>query len=683
VVLDDLHWAEATFLDLVEYLVGWTRDAPVLLCALARPDLLDTRPAWADSTRVTLHGLPGDDARRLAQNLLGPLDDRLLDELVSRAEGNPLFVEETLRMLVDDGSLVRDGSEWRLRRELVRPRVPATVQAVLASRLDRLPAAELAVLQRASVIGQVFWWGAVNALGAPDERSAVGARLHALVRRQLVEPAASALVAEDSFRFGHILVRDTVYESIAKRERAVLHERFASWVEERARTGLQQFDEILAHHLEQAYRYRVELAPPDEETRALGRRAGAVLAVAGRGALRRGDAPAAANLLGRAAPLVEEERFDLLLELAAALRDAGDFAGAVSALDEAAAAAESAGRRALVDVERGWLAFYTDPSQGFDALLDTARAASPLLEREEDERGLVRALLLEAYAQFTSCRVAQMEEVLRRALVHAERTGRRRDTVVVLAGLARAAVVGPAPVEEALGRCRELGARNPGSRWLEGVLASCASYLEAMAGRFEEARALYSLGQETLEEAGQTVALGAACTYAGAAELLAGDAVAAERELRRGFALLEAIEETGNLSTLAAVLAEALGAQGKAGEAAELTRLSEGVASPDDVTSQIAWRSVRARLLAGAGEVEAALGLAVEAVALAGAADTPNLDAEAHAAHAVTLRAAGREEEATAAERLALGSYERKGNVAAAAALGSARGGGTVAGTEA
>jgi class 3 adenylate cyclase/tetratricopeptide (TPR) repeat protein len=669
VVIDDVQWAEATLLDMVEYLEGWSREAPILLCCLARPDLLEMRPAWHDAAEVRLEPLPRDEAAQLVRDAFGEVDPRAVEQIVGLAEGNPLFVQEIARMLVDDESLVRQGDAWVLAHDPAGLRVPSTIQSVLSARLDRLDAGELAVLQCAAVIGLEFLWGAVTEICSDDDRPQAAGLLHSLARRRLVQPHATTLLGEDGFRFGHILVRDTTYDSIPKRRRADLHARLADWIESRVDGGLES-EEILAHHLEQAYRYRVELGSVDAASRELAERASERLGVAGRRALGRGDAPAAVSLLERAVAIGRPPDASLLRDLSAAQRDTGDLESAWASLDAAHAAAATDAERSRVEVERAFLASYTDPSWSFDRLLDAARAAQSLRE-DDDEEGLVRALTLEAYAFFISCQVAAMEDALRRALVHAERSGDRRGVIEVLVGLARAAVVGPEPVGSAIERCCEIRSRNPGSRWLEGVVCSCLSYLEAMSARGERSRELYLESEEVLGELGRRIHLGGTHTYAGAAELLTGDPVTAEQELRRGFELLDSIHETGNLSTIAAVLAEALLAQGRVAEAVELTGLSEATASPDDVTSQVGWRCVRGRALARETDPGDAARLVAEAVAIAEETDSPNLRGSAYAANAEVLDLVGRSADAVAARARARLEYERKGNVAAVRALES------------
>ena len=288
VVFDDVQWGEATFLDLVEHVADWTRDAPTLLVCLARPELLDLRPGWGggklNATSILLEPLPEDRCERLVANLLGTEEvaQEIRDRVLASAEGNPLFVEQMVQVLIDDGLLAREDDRWVPTGGLSGVPVPPTIHALLAARLDRLSAGERAVTQRASVVGKVFSRGAVAAMSPEPDRAAVGAHLLALVRKELVRPERSSLPGEDAFRFRHLLIRDAAYESIPKGLRAELHERFAAWLAAVARERLEEQEEILGYHLERAYRYREELGRVDERARGLARRGAGHLAAAAR-----------------------------------------------------------------------------------------------------------------------------------------------------------------------------------------------------------------------------------------------------------------------------------------------------------------------------------------------------------------------------------------------------------------
>jgi ATP/maltotriose-dependent transcriptional regulator MalT len=234
--------------------------------------------------------------------------------------------------------------------------------------------------------------------------------------------------------------------------------------------------------------------------------------------------------------------------------------------------------------------------------------------------------------------------------------------------MARAALAGPTPVPEAIARCRKIAAQAPTNRWLEAVLATISALLEAMRGRFEIARDLYASTHATLVDLGQPVALAALQTWSGAVELLAGDPAAAEAELRAAFDKLEPMGEKANLATIAASLAGVLYAQGRDETAAELTRLSESLASHDDVTSQIEWRSVRAKVLGRQGELAEAEQLAREAVSLAEQTDCPNLRGDALLSLGDTLARAERRSDAHGVFAEAREIYEAKGNTVMAGA---------------
>ena len=290
VLLDDLHWGEPAFIDLVEQVADLSRDAPILLVCLARPELLDRRPGWSggklNATSVLLEPLAAGETDELIDGLLDghPLDIGLRRRIAVAAEGNPLFVEEMLAMVHELGS--------------DEVSVPPTIQALLAARLDQLPRPERATLERGAVEGQVFHHGAVQAL-APEETQ-VATHLMGLVRKDLVRPSPATLAGDDAFRFRHLLIRDAAYEALPKATRAELHERFADWMGGHGES-LVELDEITGYHLEQAARYRLELGKPAPE---LAARAAALLAATGAQALDRVDMHAAANLLTRASELL-------------------------------------------------------------------------------------------------------------------------------------------------------------------------------------------------------------------------------------------------------------------------------------------------------------------------------------------------------------------------------------------
>jgi DNA-binding SARP family transcriptional activator len=632
-VVDDLQWAEPTLLALVEHVADLARDAPLMLLCLARPEFLDARPAWGggklNATSLLLEPLGDEDARRLYAHLAAGIDEARRERVVGAAEGNPLFLEQLLAVVEETGEA---------------DELPPTIHALLAARLDLLEPHERETLQRAAVAGREFWRGVLG-----DD-----ARVDALVRKELVRPAASSLRGEEAYRFRHGLVRDAAYRSVPKARRAELHEAFAAWRAVREPPD----DEAIGWHLEQAALYRAELGEPDE---ALARRAAELLARAGLRANARSDSPSGAPLLGRAVALLPQGdpmRLELLPPLADARRGTGDFDGAAAAIDEALAAGDE---RILLRARlaRARLRLRSGVDLDADALLAETREAVTDLEGLGDEQGLADAWYVLGWIPFLRCRGAETDDALRRTIEHARRAGddglEERATIMLLQTL----LFGPAPVPEAIARCEDVLASGPG-QLLTATACRALAGLKAMAGEPEEARALLRRDREILESLGfAMLALFTAEVWA-LVELLAGDATAAERELRRSY---DRLAELGEIAapTMAAILAEALWRQGRHDEALEATEASERLAPPDDLTTQVQWRGPRAKVLAARGERGEAERLAREAVELAGRTDFLNLRGDALANLAEVT---GTEFDDAAA------AYRQKGNTAALRRLG-------------
>jgi len=673
VAFDDLHWAEPTFLDLLEYLGDHARDAPIVLVCLARPDLLDARPTWAggkvNASTILLEPLSVGECDVLIGNLLGDVevDAETRRAIVETAEGNPLFVEEILAMLLDDGA-IRPDVVWRV-DGAASIRVPPTIQALLEARLDRLEPAEQSVLEAAAVMGTKFRRVGLDELLPELE---VEPPLGALVRKELIRPDRSLPGA--AFRFRHVLIRDAAYGRVPKERRAELHESFSGWLEREYAGRLREIEEIVAHHLEQAHRLRAELGQQDERTRRLAARAGALLASAGSRALAREDIPAAITLLERGAALLASDAEPLssvLLDLATALRERGDLVRADAVLADAIEAADATGRphlRSRALVERSSLAAYVDPGVQADDLLRVAGEAIDVFAEGGDELGLAKAWLHVAEVHWMRCRCGEMEDALERALLHADRAGAKRERSSALGSLSRAALLGPRPVEKAIERCSWARSRSEGDVMVEAYADACTAVLEAMRGRHEEAVRLYERTKETLQDVGLSLLLASIRMYAGLAELVTGDQAAAERELRFGYDALDRIGERAYLSTMAAFLARAVYGLDRLDEATQLTQISEEAASKDDIGSQVTWRGTRAKVLARRGDTRAAE-LAAEAVALSRETDFVNVQADALADLAETMRLLGRPDAELVALGEALRLYEAKGNVVSAAFL--------------
>ncbi len=661
---DDLQWAEPTFLDLIEYLVGWSRDAPILVVCLARPELLDKHPTWLtvtpNATSITLEALSEDEAESLLELLRGEaeLSADVLARITEAAEGNPLFVEQMLAMMTND--------------EASADEMPPSIHALLAARLDRLEPAERAAIERASVIGRDFWRGAVADLSRAEDRAAVSARLMTLVRKDLIEPSRSIFPWEDGFRFRHALIRDAAYLAIPKETRADLHERFASWLERTAGERANELEEILGYHLEQAFRYREELGPIGDDGRRLAIRAGERLAAAGRRAIvARSDLAAAVSLLSRSTALLPDDhplRRELLPELGSALMRTGDFARAEGVLDEALESAAAAGDRRLelrTIIEREFFRTFTQPEGS--ALDDSAVAERtiPLLEELGDDLGLAKAWWLKSEPDVNACRWGARAEALERALEHARRSGDAAEVATITSLHAQALYYGPTPVPDAIEECERYLAEHPENRSLEASVTGVLAGLRAMQGDFTRARSLRARSRELHEELGQRLRIAATFTILAAEiEELAGRPGEAASMLRWAYDTLYEMGAASATATIAAFLAEALCLDGRYEEAEEFSRISAD-APESDVVTQVLWRTARAGAV-GERDRNTAEALAREALARAQATDYPDLEARALISLANVL---GEGEEASQLKKSARDLYERKGNLAAATRL--------------
>jgi class 3 adenylate cyclase/tetratricopeptide (TPR) repeat protein len=647
--LDDLHWAEPAFLELLERAASLSSGVPILLLCLARPELLDERPEWE---ALRLEPLADHEAGRLVETLLGgsPLSPEARRRVIESADGNPLFVEELLAMLLEDPDLA----------------APPTLDALLGARLDRLPEDERGAAERGAVEGQIFHRGAVRELA--ERPDSVDAALAGLEVKELIRPAESSVLDDLAFGFRHLLIRDAAYRAVPKRLRSTLHERYARWLERIVGARSVEYAELLGYHVEQAYRYRAELGPVDDAGRALGAEAAGWLCSAANRAFVRGDMRAAANLLGRSAALLEGDtyaRVELLPELARALRYSGDVAAAEGVLREAnAGVAPLADRRleARIAVESAFLTLYTDPGAGAADVIRTAEAASRVFTEHDDELGLAKAWSLVGFANWHLCRGAAMEEAFERALSHLRQSGDLRERWWVLSQLLDCAVFGPTPPEPGIQRCTDLLALGEGVPSLEMTAAAAIASLEAMRGNFPAARELVGRSRAIAEELGLAQWLAALANFAGPLELLAGDLSAAEHELRRGYEALEVLGESGVRSTTAAFLARALALQGRLDEAERIAEVSAQTGSQDDIYTQVVWRGALARVLAQRGELVRAEQLAREAVARGAETDFLNLRGESLLDLAEVLGAAGREPDAHAVAVEALELFEAKGS---------------------
>jgi class 3 adenylate cyclase/tetratricopeptide (TPR) repeat protein len=675
-VFDDVHWGTATFLDLVEHIIDWSRDAPILLLTMARPELLEARPSWGggklNATALLLEPLDDASVAQLLGNLVGhQLPEDLTRTIEEAAEGNPLFVEELVAKLVDDGALEPDDDGYRVTHTPAEISVPPTIELLLASRLDHLPSEERAVLQTAAVVGMQFGTFEVAELSPESDRPQVLPRLMALVRKELLrldEEAPADLDALDEdvrFRFRHHLVRDGAYEGLAKHERSRLHEAFADSMERALSSRLEEHREVIGYHLEQAAAYRKAVVGIDESVTRLASRAAEHLEGSARRADAIGDGVAVRRLLTRAnalRPADDPRRLANLPMLAAALWTAGRLDEARVVLEEVLASphAEPSSRAAALELT----------SLG-EALGKSAAELRPQVEEAlrirrhlGDPAGIARALLALAVVDSFVGRLRHAWELAEEALGQARQAQDIGLQARLLEFRTRAFLF--SQESEARRGVRMLKenltfAREYGLRARECLALIDMGIVRGQLGARAEGKELIERGHAMQRDLGWELrALGS--WDEATLDYWAGDIGLAADRWRIAYDKLAAVGEKAYLSTVATQLAQSLIDLGESREAEEVLRTAEGAGAPDDVMTQVQLKATRARLLARRGGLAEAEGMAREAVREAEAAEYNMLMPYAHLALGDVLRLAGRLDEAAAEWRSVIAFEKARGN---------------------
>jgi class 3 adenylate cyclase/tetratricopeptide (TPR) repeat protein len=641
-IVDDLHWGEPLLLDLLEYLAGFSAGAPILILCLARRELFEARPSWAAGEVVALEALAEPDARELVQAIgEGEIEPPEEARIVRTGEGNPLFLEQLVATRTECGA----------------EHLPPNVQAVLTARVASLDPGERKVLEHASVEGRNFRWNIVADLLPEEARESLGRDLMALVRRQLIEPDPSVFAGEDGFRFSHVLIREAVYEGLPKEVCADLHERLADRLRGRGEA------EVVGHHLEQAFRARSQLGLVGDREWELARQAQACLQAAAQKVLLGGDPDAAADLLARAVSLLPQDdtsRVGLLPRLGVALFEAGRFTEADEILTEAI---DRAGGDDLLEARaRLEQQFVRLQAEGaIDEPDQVAQETLRVFEAHGDLRGQSRTWCLRATVDWIQGQVEKADEGWLRAADLARLADDELELFEILAWRASAAPIGPTPVPDAIATCAEIREEVEGSPLAKAQILPPFASLYAMQGDFETARSLVQEANTLLGELGRiyTVAL---AHHDATVELLAGEPAAAEERLRTAYERLDELGEKAFAATTAAMLAHAVYAQGRYEEASQFCRASREAAAADDLSAQVEWRSVSAKLIAQRGRYDEAETLAREAVELVAQTDCLRFHGEALLDLGDVLALSGEPQQAAEAFRTGLELYEQKGD---------------------
>lgn len=661
--IDDLQWAEPTFLQLVEHVADFARDTPILLACMARPEFLDEHPSWAggklNATSILVEPLGPEECGTLVANLLADddVDESVRTRIAEAAEGHPLYAEEMTGLLVDEGRLVLKEGRWVATGDLSDVPVPPTISALLAARLDTLPARERRLLDIASVMGQVFYPAAVRAL-AGDGADDVDPGIATLVRQQVIRRERSDVPETEALAFRHLLIRDAAYDAVPKAARAELHEGFAGWLDA-AEGSLGELDEIIGYHLEQAYHLRAELGAVGEVERRLADTAGRRLAAAGERASARSDYSASISLLTRGSAMLDPDdplRLSILPDLAGALGGAGDVDGARVIFDEAIERAA-----ALGDDQLRWHAVI-QRSMSLAGDEDWERAqrdvdqALGVFEAAGDERGLSRACQLLSEVRFAAGELKNAERELEPALVHARNAGDVAEQTTIYKRLGALFARGPTPVGEVLRRCEEILAETEGNRTIAAEMYHPMAHMKARRGEFEEAMRLASMCREIHRENGAMWSYWVYAEIPWDVKTLAGEPEAAAEILTEGYAQIEAMGETFPL--LSAWLAQSLYALGRFEEAER--RAQAAVDAVGDDLGRSAGLGSLARVRAQQGRVEEAERMAREAVDYFARTDYSTDRTWALMDLAEVLRLAERTDEAVATLHEALELFEQR-----------------------
>jgi class 3 adenylate cyclase len=488
-VIDDIQWAEPALLDLLEHVCDLSREAPIVLVCMTRPDIVDERPGWgagrANASSIVLEPLGEGDSQALAAQLMvgSNVDPDVTGRILEAAQGNPLFIEQVIAHLVDQR--ISDATAAGDREEVT---IPGSLTALLEARLDSLSDLQRAVLQRGSIEGQVFHRGAVSSLLPSDLRSEVASSFGPLMQKEFISPGEAELAGEDAFRFRHLLIKDAAYRALPKETRAELHERLADWLEDVAGPRLPELEEIVAYHLEAAFRYREELGSAAAAS-ALAHRAAARFAAAGERASKRGDVGAATSLLGRAAELGDpghHDRVHLLLKLADVAESAGqtDLARKVwREIDAKISATSDDPLRAAVMVQRLDTELMEEADLDWPATVHAETdVAIPILERAGDAHGLAAAFFVRGNADWVAARISSAVAAWELAATRAIRAGDSSLEAEALSWIGVAWTFGATPVDHAVPQLEALSTRVAGMATAAGIVDCALSISLAIRG---------------------------------------------------------------------------------------------------------------------------------------------------------------------------------------------------------
>jgi tetratricopeptide (TPR) repeat protein len=531
------------------------------------------------------------------------------------------------------------------------------------------------VLQRASIVGEQFHLGDIRVLVPTRTPEEISKLLEGLIRHELLRQdfdAAVPLPTESGagYRFRHILIRNVAYEGMSEKLRALLHERYADWLERGSGERIGLFDELIAYHLSKAVDYLATLPAQGEHRRELARRAGIRFASAGRRAAVRGDVRPTTTWLDRASQLLPSDdpvRLEALPDLAEALQASGRLQAAMSVYDEMISAAGVVGAEArLKHAVLGKLnvTAFRDPGQFLREGPDEVQRAIHVFEHQQDLLGLAKAYYFLAYAEWAVGHSGDAQPAADRARDYARDAGDKRWEARILQLRCLISYWGPTPLDDVIEDAREARAiaEEAGMGGLEAAALTILARIAAMRDDIPEARRLRQEAKAITHNLGELLTQATDSLSDGLIELLDNNLGAAEQLLVQGYRALQGMGGRGPGASIAAMLARVYLQQRRYADAERMATECETNASDKQLDMQIRWRAIRAVILARRGEQAEAEPLGKAAVRLALQTDQLESQAEAHAGLAEVLRLAERREEAKNELEKALDLYERKGS---------------------
>jgi class 3 adenylate cyclase/tetratricopeptide (TPR) repeat protein len=665
-IFDDIHWAEPTFLDLIDHIIDLSEDAPLLVACLARPELLESRPAWAggklNSTTMLLEPLREAESKELFTGLLGDTTeiDPLLPRILEVSAGNPFFLEETVSMLVEEKAIENIDGRWVAHADVDAISLPPTINALLTARLDQLPSEERITIEHAAVMGKVFATEAVREL-AGDE-GGKSETFEVLSRKGLMKIDQEEFAGEEMYRFRHILIRDAAYQGIPKERRAEIHERYADWLIEVLGDRSAEYEEIIAYHLDQSIRYREELGGVIIASSR--HKASRYLASAGRRALARGDCASAITLLGPAFELDQEGNDPLLpIDLSEGMTDIGQYSDAKRVLAQVIEGSEDVQARELARLHLENLLLETEPNRSLAPAHQIVERAIESLSNTTAHVGLSFAYRLRAYLHDTAGRSSASQNDLKMAILHASKAGDERRVSAYSRFYIGSLSWGPINLSELRKEIIPFleAATATGDLLSKARALSILGMAEACQGEIESGRQRISEAQAIYDKFGLVVRKAWSCFEAVAVEMSAGDLGEAEAILREAVRVLEDHNERSVLPTLLAILAHVRLTQGDLDETRSLTDRADTLAANDDVLTQIKLHSIQARVSALDGNMEKAEDQARSAITLAEGTEYLDWTADAWMDLAEVRKIRGLDSAAAEAAQVAFDLYKVKG----------------------